>query len=133
MKRNLQFKALFIVAVVLVCIYGIIGIPKSGADIAKNFSNNIRLGLDLKGGTLLVMQVQLQDAFKAVADNTIDRIKEELKKANIEAAGDVTRNDPNRVEDADKIEIDIKGIPATRAADFRRMVTDDFQDWTLNP
>ena len=133
MKRNLKIKAVFIVAVVLACIYGIIGIPKSGADIANNFSRNIRLGLDLKGGTLLVMQVQLQDAFKAVADSTIDRIKEETKKANIELTGDVTRNDPSRVEDADKIEVDIKGVPPTRAGDFRRLVTDNFQDWTLNP
>jgi preprotein translocase subunit SecD len=109
---------LFIIAVVLVCIYGIIGIPKSGADIVKNFRNNIHLGLDLKGGTLLVVQVQLQDAFKAIADNNIDRMKEELKKANIEAAGDITRNDPNRVEDADKIEIDIKGIRPRRPPIF---------------
>lgn len=133
MKRNLRFKAIFIVAVILACIYGVIGIPRSLSDIEANFSRNIKLGLDLKGGTLLVMQVQLQDAFKAVADGAIDRIKEELKKANINATGDVTRNDPNSVADADKIEIDIKGIPPTRAGDFRRIITDTFSDWTLNP
>ena len=133
MKRNLRFKAIFIVAVILACIYGVIGIPRSASDIAANFSRNIKLGLDLKGGTLLVMQVQLQDAFKAVADSAIDRIKEELKKANINATGDVTRNDPNSVAEADQIEIDIKGVPPTRAGDFRRIVTDNFSDWTLNP
>ncbi len=132
MKRNLKIKAAVIIAVVLICLYGVIGIPKSGADIAKNFENNIKLGLDLKGGTQLVMQVQLQDAFKAVADGVIERMKDELRKANIEP-GEITRNEPNRVEDADKIEVDIKGIPATRAGDFRRLVTDTFTDWNLNP
>ena len=43
-------------------------------------------GLDLSGGTQLVMEVQLQDAFKAFADTTIDRLKEELKKDNIDYA-----------------------------------------------
>lgn len=133
MKRNLKIKAVIIVAVVLACIYGVIGIPKSGADIAANFSRNIHLGLDLKGGTQLVMQVQLQDAFKAIADGVVERIKDELHKANIEGV-DVSRNEPNRVEDADHIQIDIKGVPSTRAGDFRRLITDSFNnDWNLNP
>jgi len=132
MKRNLKIKAAIIIAVVLACIYGVIGIPKSWADIVNNFTGNIRLGLDLKGGTQLVMQVQLQDAFKGVADNTIERIKDELRKANIET-GELTRNEPNRVEDADKIEVDIKGVPPIRAGDFRRAITDSFTDWVLNP
>jgi len=132
MKRNLKIKAVIIIAVVLICIYGVIGIPKSGADIARNFHNNIKLGLDLKGGTQLVLQVQLQDAFKAVADGVIERMKDELRKANIEP-GEITRNEPGRVEDADKIEVDIKGIPSAHAGDFRRMVNDTFTDWNLNP
>src|SRR6202163_291945 len=132
MKRNLKIKAAIIVAVVLACIYGVIGIPKSRADIVNNFTSNIRLGLDLKGGTQLVMQVQLQDAFKSVADSAIERIKDELRKANIEV-GELTRNEPTRVEDADKIEVDIKGVPPTRAGDFRRIITDSFADWVLSP
>ena len=35
MNRTLQFKWLFIVVVILICIYGIVGIPRSVADIAK--------------------------------------------------------------------------------------------------
>ncbi len=132
MKRNLRIKAIFIVAVILACIYGVFGIPRSGAELVANFQRNIKLGLDLKGGTQLVMQVQLQDAFKAVADNVIDHLREELKKANIDAA-EITRNEPNRVEDAAKIEIDVKGVSPNRAGDFRRIVNDTFADWTLNP
>ena len=69
MTRNIKIKAGIIVAVILVCIYGIIGIPKSKDELIANWKKNIHLGLDLSGGTQLVMQVQLQDAFKADADN----------------------------------------------------------------
>src|SRR5436309_5023468 len=106
MNRNIKIKAGIIIVVILVCIYGIIGLPKSKDELVANWKKNIHLGLDLSGGTQLVMQVQLQDAFKAFADNAIDRLKEELKKDNIDYTGDVTRNDPQSLEDADKIEID---------------------------
>jgi preprotein translocase subunit SecD len=76
MKTNLKARTVIIVATILICVFGIIVIPKSGADIAKNFSDNIRLGLDLKGGTHLVLEIQVQDAVKAEADQTADRLKE---------------------------------------------------------
>ena len=83
MKKNLTARTVIIVVTILICVFGIIGIPKSGADIAKNFSDNIRLGLDLKGGTHLVLEIQVQDAVKADADQTAERLKEDLKKQNI--------------------------------------------------
>ena len=130
MKRNLQFKALFIVAVVLICIYGIIGIPKSKDDLLANWKKNIHLGLDLSGGTQLVMQVQLQDAFKAAADATIQRLQEELKKDNLDYAS-ITDNEPKSLEDADKIQIDIKGVPLAKGSAFRTVINDQFGEWVL--
>src|SRR5436190_17701646 len=111
---NLKFKGLFIAAVILVCLYGIIGIPTSMADITKNWEKNIKLGLDLKGGSQLVIQMQLQDAFKAEADSVIQRMRDELAKANVQYT-EISRNDPQRLQDAETIQIDVKGIPATRA------------------
>lgn len=135
MNRNLKIKAVIIVAVILICIYGIIGIPKSGADIAANFKKNIRLGLDLRGGSQLVMQVQVQDAFKAEADATIQRLQESARKANIDILpGNLDRNDPQTIADAEKVQINIRGIPATKAGDLRQMVNSDFgQTWVLTP
>lgn len=75
MKRNIKIKAGVIVAVILICIYGIVGVPKSKDELIANWKKNIRLGLDLRGGTQLVMEVQLQDAFKAFADNTVERLR----------------------------------------------------------
>src|SRR5271166_5732506 len=130
MKRNLQIKALIIVAIILICFYGIIGIPKSKADLVANWKKNIHLGLDLSGGTQLVMQVQLQDAFKAYADTTIQRLEDEMHKQNIDFAS-ILDNDPKRLEDADKIQIDLKGIPLAKGGNFRGMMNDLFPDWVL--
>jgi preprotein translocase subunit SecD len=135
MNRSLKIKAVIIAAVLLICVYGIIGIPKSGADIANNFKKNIRLGLDLRGGSQLVMQVQVQDAFKAEADATIQRLQETARKANIDILpGNIDRNDPQTIADADKIQINVRGIPATKAGDFRQLVNNEFgQTWVLTP
>src|ERR1700721_3377719 len=94
MTSNTKIRIGIIIAVVLVCLYGIIGIPKSKDELEANWRKNIHLGLDLSGGTQLVMQVQLQDAFKAAADNVIESLKQELQKDGITPAGDITRNDP---------------------------------------
>jgi preprotein translocase subunit SecD len=130
MTRNIKIKAGIIVVVILACIYGIIGLPKSKDELVTNWKKNIHLGLDLSGGTQLVMEVQLQDAFKAFADNTIERMKEEFKKDNIDFS-DITRNDPQALADADKIEVDVKGVPVTKSSAFRSTVNDQFQEWVL--
>ncbi len=133
MNRNLRIKAVVIIAVILICIYGVIGIPKSKAELVENWKKNIRLGLDLRGGSQLVMQIQVQDAFKADADSTIDRMKDELRKAGIDFAA-IDRNDPQSIQEADKIEIDVKGVQSTKAGDFRRVMNDNFGAiWILTP
>lgn len=132
MRKSLKTRAIFIVVIILACVYGIIGLPRSGAELRANLQKNIRLGLDLKGGSHLVLQVQVQDAAKAEADTTIDRLKEELRKAGIDYAS-IDRNDPQRVEEADSIQINIKGVPAARTTQFRSLVGERFGQWNLTP
>ena len=57
-------KTLLIVAVLLVFVFGIFGIPKGvGLSAWKTaMTDRIRLGLDLKGGIHLVLQVMVQEA-----------------------------------------------------------------------
>lgn len=131
MKSNLKFRIIAIAVVILICIYGITGLPKSKQELVDNWKKNIRLGLDLKGGSHLVLEVQLQDAFKAEADSAIEHLKVELRKASIDY-GEMTRNDPQSLQDANSIQIDIKGIPPTKAANFRTIVNDNFGSaWIL--
>src|SRR5947208_15478821 len=125
MKTNLKVRTIVIVITLLVCVVGIIGFPKSAEDVKKNFSSNIRLGLDLKGGTQLVMQVQVQDAVKADLAQAGDRLKEDMKKQGVTwVSMDV--NEVPRPEDAAKVALEIKGVPAAQASAVRSLVSDRY-------
>jgi len=130
MQKNLNTKTIVIVLTILVCIYGIIGIPKSAAELKANIADRIKLGLDLKGGSRLVLQVQVQDAAKAEAQQTIDQLKDDLRKANIDFAS-MESNDPATVADADKIQITIKGVATDKSTAFHNLVADHFPTWIL--
>jgi preprotein translocase subunit SecD len=115
---------------ILACIYGIIGLPRSAADLKSNVAQNIRLGLDLRGGSHMLLQVQVQDAVRSEALQTIERMKEEMRKASIDFAS-IESNEPTSVETADTIQITIKGIPVQKTSAFRTLVTDRFPTWVL--
>lgn len=131
MGKNLTMKTMVIVAIILVCIYGIIGLPKSKDELIANWNQNIKLGLDLRGGSHLVLQVQVQDAFKAEADRIIDSLKDQMKKSNVDYAS-IDRNDPQKLEEAETIQINIKAVSNDKLAAFREMIATNFPDWTLN-
>jgi preprotein translocase subunit SecD len=132
MRKNLTSRTVVIVVTILVCIFGIIGFPKSKADLMENLRTHIRLGLDLKGGSHLVLQVQVQDAIKTEADQAIERMKDEMRKQSVDYAA-IDRNDPATVEDSDKIEITVKGVPLTKTAAFRSLIAERFPGWILTP
>ncbi len=138
MSSNTKIRLLIIVAVTLVCIYGLVrdpdtmGIPTSKQELVDHWKKNIRLGTDLKGGSNLVYQIQMQDAFKLEADTAIQRLRDDLAKASIPFA-DITRNDPD-FDHANSIQINIAGIPGNKAGDFRTIANDDFGAvWNLTP
>ena len=81
MNKNLRWKVIVIIATMLVFWFGIFGIPKSwsGSGLLSSMTDRIHLGLDLKGGTHLILQVQVNDAVKADADRAIERLKDELR------------------------------------------------------
>lgn len=128
---NLKWKALIIVLTSLVCLYGIIGLPKSKDELSANWSQNIKLGLDLKGGTLLVLQVQLQDAFKAEATTQVERIKEELNRQGIPFSAVEIDYEPTSLDDAERTSIAVKGVPGDRISNFRSAVTELMPAWNL--
>src|SRR5215831_15410910 len=111
MSRGLLYKTIFIAVVILGCLYGIIELPRSKAELYSNIQKRIHLGLDLRGGSHLILQVQVQDAVRAQADGTIDRLRSDLTRQNIPYT-DFTRNDPQKIEEADSIEIRALGIPS---------------------
>jgi preprotein translocase subunit SecD len=141
MQRNLTLKASVIAATILVCLFGIIGFPKflggvgiplSMAQLKSNMQQNIHLGLDLKGGSHLVLQVQVQDAAKTEADQTIENLRDATRTTNIPVAG-FDKNDPATLQDTDSIQINIHGVDQSKTSQFRNLVADKYPDWILTP
>jgi preprotein translocase subunit SecD len=132
MSKVPKWKAILIAAVILLCVYGAIGIPKSKAELVTNWNHNIRLGLDLKGGTLLVLEVKLQDAFKAEAATTVERLKETMGKNGI-GGQPMLGFEPENLQDAEKVEVLVKGVPVDKTAAFRSMIADEYASWVLTP
>jgi preprotein translocase subunit SecD len=132
MNKSVRTRAILIVGVLLLAVYGIIGLPKSQQELAANLRNNIKLGLDLQGGSHLVLQVKVQDAAKAEADRIIESLKEDIKKANV-PYDSIDRNDPQTVKEADSIQIEIHGVPATRTGDLRALISEKVPNWILTP
>jgi preprotein translocase subunit SecD len=128
MKKNLTARTVTIVVTLLLCVYGIIGFPTSLSAVKENFQKNIRLGLDLKGGSHLVLEVQVQDAVKADADQMMERLKEDLKKQNVTWVS-MDRNDPQDIKDAEKVEVTIKGIPTSETSAFRTLVSERYSTY----
>jgi preprotein translocase subunit SecD len=132
MQRHLTAKTIVIVATILLCIYGIIGLPTSKAQLENNLQHNIRLGLDLKGGSHLVLQVQVQDAVRTIADHEIATLKNAAGKQGIVLSG-VDRNDPQTIEQTDSIQINVHGVPQDKTTAFRSLVATTLPQWTLTP
>lgn len=132
MTKGVRTRVIVIIGVLLLAVYGIIGLPKSTGDLMSNLQQNIKLGLDLKGGSYMVLQVQVQDAMKAEADRTMEALKEDLRKEGVDYAG-MDRNDPTSVDQADSIQINIKGVPVDKTGNLRTLISDKHPAWILTP
>jgi preprotein translocase subunit SecD len=128
MNKNLLWKIVFIVATVLFFLYGIFGIPKSlsGEGLANALTDHIHLGLDLKGGTHLILQVHVNDAVNVDAQNAIETLKQQLKSRKIDYA-DISQPDPQNNPDR----IVIKGVQAGARSDLLSVVRDRLPEYDI--
>jgi preprotein translocase subunit SecD len=129
MNKNLTWKLLVIVGILLVFLFGIFGVPKdwSGKGILASITDRIHLGLDLRGGTHLILQVQVNDAVNVDSDNAIARLKEALRTRKINYA-DITKPDPVNHPEM----IVVKGVPPEQTSDFKSVVA-DLQEYDDSP
>lgn len=84
MNKNLNGKIALILAVLVVCVYGILGVPAgvNGKALTDALTKRIHLGLDLRGGVHLILQVVVAEAVNAETDNTVGRVQQLLKESN---------------------------------------------------
>ncbi|MGH9598584.1 MAG: protein translocase subunit SecD [Terracidiphilus sp.] len=99
MKKNLKNQIALIIGVLLVCLYGIFGVPSgfTGTDLVQALTKRVHLGLDLKGGAHLILQVQVSDAVNDETNNTVQQVEQDLKKQNL-TFSQVYKPYPNKPE-----------------------------------
>jgi preprotein translocase subunit SecD len=128
MNKNLLSKLALILGILVVFLFGIFGIPQSfsGQGLLTALTNHIHLGLDLRGGTHLILQVQVNDAINVDSDNAVEVLKEQLNKRKI-AFSDISKpdsqNNPDRVA--------LKGIPTEGRKDLLDIVNERLPEYTL--
>ncbi|MDT5293840.1 MAG: preprotein translocase subunit SecD [Acidobacteriota bacterium] len=118
MKKNLLQRVIIIAVVTLVGLWIVIG-PRhrptladfTPAGINNTLRNNIHLGLDLRGGSHLVMQVQVQDYLKRLTEGVAVGVQNsareqslDVKEVHPETDGNnyrvvVVANDPSKVSE----------------------------------
>ncbi|CAN5229254.1 protein translocase subunit SecD [soil metagenome] len=124
MKKNLLTRVIIIVVVTVVALYAVLGPRRTptAADftwngIKRTLAENIRLGLDLRGGSQLVMQVQMPDYLRRRTENVAIGLRRAAEEAgyNVTAVQpEVSGNDYRVIleaADASKIDEIREGLP----------------------
>ena len=124
MKKNLKNKIALIATVLAICIFGIIGVPSgfSGKALTDSISQRIHLGLDLRGGAHLILQVVVSEAVSAETDNAVGRIQQDLKAANLSFT-QVYKPDP-----AKPTIIRVEGTTQANASTVRSTLDDKYSN-----
>jgi preprotein translocase subunit SecD len=130
MNKNLLWKLLFIVGTMLFFLFGIFGIPKSlsSQGLLTALTDHIHLGLDLKGGTHLILQVQVNDAVNVDAQNAIEVLKEQFRSHKVNYT-DISQPDPQNNPD----HLAIKGVPPEARGDVRTIVQERLPEYDVTP
>jgi preprotein translocase subunit SecD len=126
MNRGFGWKLIVILGTLLIFVYGIFGMPSgvSGSALVSALQNRINLGLDLKGGTHLILQVHVNDAINVDTDNAIEILKAGMRSGKINYA-EISKSDPaNHPE-----QIVIKAVAPESGPDLRNLIQDKLPDY----
>jgi preprotein translocase subunit SecD len=125
MNKNLNKKMALIVACLAVCIYGFVGMPSgfSGKALTDSIAKRIHLGLDLRGGAHLILQVVVSEAIGAETDDAIGRVQQNLKTANLTYT-QVYKPDPVNHPEAIRVE----GTVPASSSTVRSTLDDKFSN-----
>jgi preprotein translocase subunit SecD len=128
MNKNFLLKLAFIVATVVFFLFGILGVPMSlsGQGLLAAVSDHIHLGLDLSGGTHLILQVQVNDAVNVVAQNAEEVLKEQLRNRKIDYS-EISQPDPQNSPDR----MVLKGVQSSARGDLLTIVQERLPEYDI--
>jgi preprotein translocase subunit SecD len=129
MNSQLKWKFVFISAVVLLCIYGVLGLPAfptSLSQVRQNLAQRITLGLDLKGGSHLILQVEVEKAVGQRCDEAVDDLSKQIQSKNVlSPTGEIRRVDDTHIL--------VRNIKPDSYSTFQDIVNNQFGDWSVAP
>ena len=114
MRLNLTIRMAIIFAVLGIFVFGSIGVPHG--DLRQSITNRIHLGLDLKGGLHLVLQVHVSEAVGSAIDRDVVRLETDLGKSGITGAT------VGKTDEAHPQSIVISGVLLGRMRDARAVI-----------
>ncbi len=128
MNKTLTWKLVLILGIVVFFTLGIFGPPWtwSGRGVQALVTDRIHLGLDLKGGTHLILQVQVNDAVNVDSDNAVARLKEDMRTRKINYI-EIAKPDPVGRPDM----VVIKGVEPGQRSDLQSIVTDRLPEYNV--
>ncbi|MFQ5662991.1 MAG: protein translocase subunit SecD [Terriglobia bacterium] len=130
MNPNLRWKATIILGVVLISLFGLLCFrkspegkaafyfPRSIEDLRTNLAERIKLGLDLRGGMHLILQVQVEEAVNSETDQLAERLRIALREQ------DITYE---TVRQIDRTRVQVTGIPAAQLGPARDFLNDTYR------
>ena len=130
MKKNLRNKVALIIAVLLVFLYGIFGIPSglSGKAILEALNSRIHRGLDLQGGVHLILQVEVKEAVNTETDNVVARVQQDLKTASL-GFSQVYKPEPLKQDGTGKPEVvQVDGVSPTNSSAVRSILDQKYSN-----
>jgi preprotein translocase subunit SecD len=109
MKKGLKWKVILTVGVIALAVF-----------LATPPKEKIRLGLDLRGGLHLVLQVVTEDALNIETDQEIARFQDQMTKNEL-AFGMITRTEPG--------DFKVQDIDTDQQGQIRDILDNDFRNW----
>jgi len=129
MNKNLTWKLAVIGGVLLIFLFGIVGVPSDWTPkgLVASITDHIHLGLDLRGGTHLILQVQVNDAVNVETDNAVARLREDMRSHKINYV-EISKPDPDKHPET----VLVKGVQPEQFNDFKTIVADRLPDYDVS-
>jgi preprotein translocase subunit SecD len=118
MSKRIRNRSIVIVLVTLLSIFLIAGFPPT----LQGVKDRVRLGLDLRGGTQLVLEVITDDAIRSTTDQTIQSLQEQLQKDQI-IVRQMVRTQVDQFQAV--------GVDPSKDNEFRNIISGVYLDWDI--
>jgi preprotein translocase subunit SecD len=121
MNTRILQRSIVILVVTLLCVWRVVAYPGLLPS-KERVKENVKLGLDLRGGIHMVLQVVTDDAIRGETDQAIEAMAQELNKRNI-----VFRQRARTAINT----FQFVGVDPNKDSEFRAALNERFPEWDL--